>query len=87
MSGQRSAKLILISFAILFLATSSCWLVKPQQPMPVYDVLLPSPEVQIIAINEDSTVLVSAEFMTWVKALKQEIIRLREKTGEFYEEP
>lgn len=52
--------------------------------MPVFDVLLPSPEVEILKINIDGTVLVSAEFMTWVQALKQEIKRLREKTGEIW---
>ena len=77
----------LIVLGILLLTASSCWALRPQEPMPVYDVLLPSEAVQIIAINEDGTVLVSAEFMTWVKALKQEIIRLRERTGEIYEEP
>lgn len=78
--------LILTLSVILFLGTNSCWLIKPQEPMPVYDVLLPSPDVQIITINEDGSVLVSAEFMTWVQALKQEIKRLREKTGELWSE-
>ena len=87
MSERRLRILTLISCVILFSVASSCSLIRPQEPIPVYDVLLPSEAVQIIAINEDGTVLVSVEFMTWVKALKQEIIRLREKTGEFYEEP
>jgi len=50
--------------------------------MPVYDVLKPGPEVDIIAVNEDETVLVSGEFMVWVKMLQQEIKRLRDKVGE-----
>jgi len=52
--------------------------------MPVYDVLKPSEAVKIIAINEDETVVVSGEFIVWVQALKQEIERLREKTGEIW---
>ncbi len=85
MSGKRLKIRILISCVILFSVVNSCGLIRPLEPMPVYDILLPSEAVQIIAINEDGTVLVSGEFMTWVKALKQEIIRLREKTGEIYE--
>ena len=69
---------------ILCLALSSCYLLKPQVPMPVYDVLKPSEAVKIIAINEDETVVVSGEFIVWVQALKQEIERLREKTGEIW---
>ena len=50
--------------------------------MPVYDVLKPGVEVDILAIYEDGTVLVTTEFMTWVKMLRQEIERLRDKVGE-----
>lgn len=66
------------------MATSNCWLFQPSVPMPVYDVLKPGPEVQILAINDDGTVLVSGEFMAWVKMLRQEIERLREKKGEIW---
>jgi hypothetical protein len=84
MSKKQSRTLIWTFCAILFLALSSCWLVKPAVAPPVYDVLKPGPEVQILAINLDQTVLVSADFMVWVKMLKQEIKRLREKTGEVW---
>ena len=82
MLGKHSRKLILILCAILFLTANSCWLVKPSVEMPVYDVLKPGPEVDIIAINEDKTVLVTDEFIVWVKMLQQEIKRLREKVKE-----
>lgn len=82
MLGKHSRKRILILCAILFLIANSCWLVKPSVEMPVYDVLKPGPEVDIIAVNEDETVLVSGEFMVWVKMLQQEIKRLRDKVGE-----
>ena len=67
---------------ILCLTASSCWLFKPSVEMPVYDVLKPSAEVDIIAINEDGTILVTGEFMVWVKMLQQEVKRLRDKVGE-----
>jgi len=50
--------------------------------MPVYDVLKPGPEVDILAINEDGTVLVTGEYIVWNKLLCQEIKRLRDKLGE-----
>lgn len=64
------------------MAASSCWLVKPSVEMPVYDVLKPGLEVDILKINEDGTVLVTGEFIVWVKMLRQEIERLRDKVGE-----
>ncbi len=84
MSERRSAKSILILCVILCLTASanSCWLVRPSVEMPVYDVLKPGVEVDILAIYEDGTVLVTTEFMTWVKMLTQEIERLRDKVGE-----
>lgn len=54
--------------------------------MPGHDVLKPGPEVQILKINLDGTVLVSGEFMVWVKELRQEINRLRSKAGEIWSE-
>lgn len=50
--------------------------------MPVYDVLKPGLEVDIIAINEDGTVLVTGEYIVWNKMLQQEVKRLRDKVGE-----
>lgn len=52
--------------------------------MPEKDVLKPGPEVQILKINLDETVLVNGEFMVWVKELRQEIKRLRSKAGEIW---
>jgi len=82
MSGKQSLKLILILCGILFLTGNSCWVFKPSVEMPVYDVLKPGAEVDILAINEDGTVLVTGEFMVWTKLLQQEIKRLRDKVGE-----
>ena len=64
----------------------------------MFDVLRPGPEVQIIGFTvtgqkmtieegelgetKDGDVIVSGEFMVWVKMLQQEIKRLRRKTGE-----
>lgn len=75
-----------MSFVMIFLAidASSCYLLKPIQPMPVYDVLKPSLEVDILKVNDDGTVVVSGEFIVWVKMLEHEIKRLREKTGEIW---
>lgn len=100
MSGKLSKSLILISCAILFLAASNCSLLRPTLPQPVFDVLRPGPEVQIIGFTvagqkmiveegetgetKDGDVIVSGEFMVWVKMLQQEIKRLRKKTGEVW---
>ena len=84
MLERRSAKSILILYVILFLTVSlnSCWLFKPSVEVPVYDVLKPSAEVDILKVNEDETVLVTGEFIVWVKMLQQEVKRLRDKVGE-----
>lgn len=98
MSERLSKSLISISCAILFLAVSNCSLLRPTLPQPVFDVLRPGPEVQIIGFTvagqkmtaeegetgetKDGDVIVSGEFMVWVKMLQQEIKRLRRKTGE-----
>lgn len=82
MSGKLLRILILISCAILFLGANSCSILRPSVEMPVYDVLKPGPDVDIIKINDDETVLVTGEFIVWVKMLRQEIERLREKVGE-----
>lgn len=90
--------MISISCAILFLAVSNCSLLRPTLPQPVFDVLKPGPEVQIIGFTvagqkmiaeegktgetKDGDVIVSGEFMVWVKMLQQEIKRLRRKAGE-----
>ena len=71
---------------VLITATNSCNLLTPPSLMPSHDVLKPGPEVKIIKINLDETVLVSGEFMVWVMELKQEVKRLREKTGEIWNE-
>ena len=55
---------------------------KPGVEVPVYDVLKPSSEVDILKINDDGTVLVTSEFIVWNKMLQQEIKRLRDKVGE-----
>jgi len=73
-------------------------LFRPSIPQPVYDVLKPGSEVDIIGftvagqkmtIEEGETgktregdVIVTDEFMVWVEMLMQEIERLRNKTGE-----
>ena len=82
MSGRVLKILILTSCAILFLTANSCWLIKSSIGLPAYDVMKPGPEVGIIAINKDSTVVVTSEFMVWVTMLKQEVERLRAKIGE-----
>ena len=90
--------MISISCAILFLSIASCSLFRPSIPQPVYDVLKPGSEVDIIGftvagqkmtIEEGETgktregdVIVTDEFMVWVEMLMQEIERLRNKTGE-----
>ncbi len=90
--------MISISCAILFLAVSNCSLFRPSVPQPVFDVLRPGPEVQIVGFTvagqemiaeegetgetREGDVIVSGEFMVWVKMLQQEIKRLRNKTGE-----
>ena len=71
---------------VLITATNSCNLFTIPALMPSHDVLKPGPEVQILKINLDETVLVSGEFMVWVKELRQEVKRLREKTGEIWNE-
>ncbi len=98
MSERLWKSLISISCAILFLAVSNCSLFRPTLPQPVYDVLRPGPEVQIIGFTvagqemiaeegetgetKDGDVIVTGEFMVWVKMLQQEIKRLRKKTSE-----
>lgn len=98
MSERLLKSLISISCAILFLAVSNCSLLRPTLPQPVFDVLKPGPEVQIIGFTvagqkmiaeegktgetKDGDVIVSGEFMVWVKMLQQEIKRLRRKAGE-----
>jgi len=90
--------LISISCAILFLAVSNCDLLRPTLPQPVFDVLKPGSKVRIIGFTvagqkivaeegeieetKDGDVIVSEEFMVWVKMLQQEIKRLRKKAGE-----
>ena len=86
MLKMRSKKLTLMLCVILCLVANSCNLLKPPVEMPVYDVLKPGTEVDILKINEDGTVLVTGEFMEWVVMLKQEIRRLREKSGEAWDE-
>ena len=78
------------SYVILFLALitiSNCTLfTSPPALMPGHDVLKPGPEVQILKINLDGSILVSEDFMVWVKELRQEIRRLRSKVGEVWQE-
>lgn len=92
--------MISISCAILFLSIASCSLFSPSVPQPVYDVLNPGPEVDIIGFTvagqkmiieggeagetREGDVIVTGEFMVWVKMLQQEIKRLRRKTGEVW---
>ena len=87
-----------MSFVILFLTGNSCWVFKPSLEMPVYDVLKPGPEVDIVGYTiagqkmikenkeigetRDGDVIVTGEFMVWIKLLEQEIERLRDKVGE-----
>ena len=67
--------------------TNGCDLFRsPPALMPAHDVLKPGPDVQILKINLDGTILVSGEFMVWVKELRQEISRLRGKVGEIWSE-
>lgn len=85
MLKRQSKKRILIALGILFLTASSCSLINqlvPPVERPEFDVLEPGPEVDIVKINEDGTIVVTADFMVWVVKLKHEIKRLREKIGE-----
>lgn len=85
MLKRQSKKLTLIILGILFLTASSCSLINqlvPPLETSEFDVLKPGEEVNIIKINEDGTVVVTAEFMVWIVKLKQEIERLRLKLGE-----
>ncbi|GAG89446.1 unnamed protein product [marine sediment metagenome] len=85
MLKKQSKKLILIVLGILFLTASSCSLIDrlilPVE-RPEFDVLEPKEGIDIVKINEDGTVVVTADFIVWVVKLKQEIERLREKLGE-----
>ncbi|NVM21413.1 MAG: hypothetical protein HWN68_06500 [Desulfobacterales bacterium] len=100
MSGKQSKSLISISCVILFFLAASCSVFRPSPPLPVFDVLNPGPEVDIVGftvkgqeyikeegergITKNGDVIVTPEFMVWVKMLEQEIERLREKAGEVW---
>jgi len=97
---NRKKVFFIVVFISLFLAVSSCSLFGPTLSQPVFDVLKPGPEVQIIGYTvakqkmiaeegeigetKDGDVIVSGDFMLWVKMLQQEIKRLRKKTGEVW---
>lgn len=101
MSGKQSKSLTSISCAILFFLAASCSIFRPAPRLPVFDVLKPGPEADIVGftvagqeflkqegekgLTEEGDVIVTAEFMVWVKMLRQEIERLREKAGEAWE--
>ncbi|GAG69721.1 unnamed protein product [marine sediment metagenome] len=85
MLKKQSKKPILILCVILFLTANSCSLIDqliPPIEKPEFDVLEPGADVDIVKINEDGTVVVTADFIAWVVKLKQEIERLRLKLGE-----
>lgn len=98
MSGKQLRTWILISCVIVFCLSASCSILRPSPPLPVFDVLKPGPEADIVGftvagqkmikenkeegITKDGDVIVTGEFMVWVKMLQQEIERLREKAGE-----
>lgn len=98
MLGTQSLRLILILCVILFLTGNSCWLFKPEVEVPVYDVLKPGAEVDIVGYTiagqkmigkdkeivdtKDGDVIVTGEYMVWTKLLFQEVERLRDKVGE-----
>ena len=89
MLRKQSKKPILILCAILFLTASSCSLIDqlvPPVERPEFDVLEPGEGVDIVKINEDGTVVVTADFIVWVVKLKQEIKRLRLKVGEEWDD-
>jgi len=82
---------LFILCVILCLTVNSCSFIKPlleipEMGIPLFDVLKPGVEVDILKINEDGTVVVTAEFMVWVVELKQEIQRLRDKVEEEWQE-
>ena len=89
MLRKQSKKLILILCAILCLTVSSCSLIDQLLPpieRPEFNVLEPGEEVDIVKINEDGTVVVTADFIVWVVKLKQEIEWLRLKLGEEWDD-
>lgn len=89
MLKKQSRNWILILCAILFLTASNCSLINKLAPIveeSVIDVLKPDEEINILKINEDGTVLVTAEFMEWVIKLKQEILRLRDLIKDWLKE-
>lgn len=83
---MRTSLSFVILLLVLITATNSCNLFTIPALMPAKDVLEPGPDVRIIKINIDETVLVSGEFIVWVIELKQEIRRLRSKAGEIWSE-
>ena len=88
---NRKKVFFTIIFIFLCLTVSSCSFIKPlletpEMGIPLSDVLRPGVEIDVLKINEDGTVVVTAEFMVWVIELKQEIERLRLKLGEEWDD-
>jgi hypothetical protein len=65
-----------------FFLSSSCHSYNPAL-YPSYDVLNPGPEVRLnpLAFTPDGNLIVNQAFILWVEELKQEIIKLRKKSG------
>jgi hypothetical protein len=75
--GRQLKSVILISLiSCFFLIGNSCSPYRPELN-PTYDVLNPAATVQVIGINIDGNIIVTPEFIIWVRQLQEEIVKLR----------